>query len=203
MENKENKTIPSLPQYKGKNNPYDELWALSLEIGRELLMKAIKMHEDEIDINKHMTDYNNILGGIERLNENEREFLLNDSYFAKNNTALWKLTCLEKEAHSSEDYTSKLVSKDFLIATLGKEDGIKEYNRRCDLSVISWRYTESFLEKCLEYVSTENPEKNESIEKFIDDNFCGYVSIEDLQFMLELKKIGYDMYKDKLDNQKK
>ena len=178
-----------LPQFKGKSNPYDTLWYLSIEIGRSLLFKAERLGSGIGEsTDALMEQYNKIYKQVEELNENERDFLLKDSYFNKcdfYNDENVKIMQLENESASVMSYSSQLVSKDFLLATMGKTLGQQEWDRRCNLVEVGSRYTIDFLRNVIEYIDGTG-KINDGIQTFLD-HFATEPSIEDIQLMIDVK----------------
>lgn len=187
-----------LPQFKGESNPYDELWYLSLEIGRALMFRVERI-DSEFKINDGVENllekHDYLVETIKRLTPEEREFLHKDSYFGTNAlmySANDKIISMEKESCSKMSCISQLVSKDFLIATMGKEDGTKEYKRRSKLYSVATRYNDKFLYDVIEWLN--NKYDNEGIEKFITDNFESTPTVEDIQLMIDIRDTGYKYY---------
>ena len=179
----------SLPQFAGESNPFDELWYLSIEIGRALLFKAKRINTDISDNEKQLREeYDKLYDKVSKLSEKEREFLLKDSYFSKcdfYNDENNKILALEDESASMMSFSSQLVSKDFLIATLGEEEGTNEYNRRCKLARIGERYTYDFLIRVIDYLD-EQIGADDGINEFLKQ-FESRPSIADIQLMLDVK----------------
>lgn len=179
----------SLPQFAGESNPFDELWYLSIEIGRALLFKAKRINTDISDNEKQLREeYDKLYNKVRKLSEKEREFLLKDSYFSKcdfYNDENNKILALENESASMMSFSSQLVSKDFLIATLGEEEGTNEYNRRCKLARIGERYTYDFLIRVIDYLD-EQIGADDGINEFLKQ-FESRPSIADIQLMLDVK----------------
>lgn len=188
-----------LPQYKGESNPYDILWYLSIEIGRALIFKAKRIGmgiDDSVDA--LMKKYDEVFNEIEGLSSEEKDFLMKDSYFAKQdfyangNETLLKL---ESAPASMMSNCSQLVSLDFLKATLGDDEGEKLYKYRCKLASISKRYTKEFLRSVVSYLDDSFESKEDgSIEKFISDNFDSKPSLHDITMMIDIKDTGYKFY---------
>ena len=82
-------------------------------------------------------------------------------------------------------FSSQLVSKDFLIATLGEKEGTSEYNRRCKLARIGERYTYDFLIRVIDYLD-EQIGADDGINEFLKQ-FESRPSIADIQLMLDVK----------------
>lgn len=179
----------SLPQFAGESNPFDELWYLSIEIGRALLFKAKRINTDISDNEKQLREkYDKLYDKVSKLSEKEREFLLKDSYFSKcdfYNDENNKILALEDESASMMSFSSQLVSKDFLIATLGEKEGTNEYNRRCKLASIGERYTYDFLIRVIDYLD-EQIGADDGINEFLKQ-FESRPSIADIQLMLDVK----------------
>ena len=179
----------SLPQFAGESNPFDELWYLSIEIGRALLFKAKRINTGIPDSEKVLKEkYDKLYDKVSKLSEKEREFLLKDSYFSEcdfYNDENKKILALEKESASMMSFSSQLVSKDFLIATLGEKEGTNEYNRRCKLARIGDRYTRDFLTRVISYLD-EQVSADDGIKEFMKQ-FESKPSIEDIQLMLDVK----------------
>lgn len=179
----------SLPQFAGESNPFDELWYLSIEIGRALLFKAKRINTDISDNEKQLREkYDKLYDKVSKLSEKEREFLLKDSYFSKcdfYNDENNKILALENESASMMSFSSQLVSKEFLIATLGEEEGNNEYNRRCKLARIGKRYTYDFLIRVIDYLD-EQIGADDGINEFLKQ-FESRPSIADIQLMLDVK----------------
>lgn len=179
----------SLPQFAGESNPFDELWYLSIEIGRTLLFRAKRINTDIPDSEKSLREkYDKIYDKVSKLSEKEIEFLLKDSYFSKcdfYNDENNKILALENESASMMSFSSQLVSKDFLIATLGEEEGTNEYNRRCKLARIGERYTYDFLIRVIDYLD-EQIGADDGINEFLKQ-FESRPSIADIQLMLDVK----------------
>lgn len=179
----------SLPQFAGESNPFDELWYLSIEIGRTLLFRAKRINTDIPDSEKSLREkYDKIYDKVSKLSEKEKEFLLKDSYFSKcdfYNDENNKILALENESASMMSFSSQLVSKDFLIATLGEEEGTNEYNRRCKLARIGDRYTYDFLIRVIDYLD-EQIGADDGINEFLKQ-FESRPSIADIQLMLDVK----------------
>lgn len=179
----------SLPQFAGESNPFDELWYLSIEIGRALLFKAKRINTDISDNEKQLREkYDKLYDKVSKLSEKEREFLLKDSYFSKcdfYNDENNKILALEDESASMMSFSSQLVSKDFLIATLGEKEGTNEYNRRCKLARIGERYTYDFLIRVIDYLD-EQIGADDGINEFLKQ-FESRPSIADIQLMLDVK----------------
>lgn len=179
----------SLLQFAGESNPFDELWYLSIEIGRALLFKAKRINTDISDNEKQLREkYNKLYNKVRKLSEKEREFLLKDSYFSKcdfYNDENNKILALENESASMMSFSSQLVSKDFLIATLGEEEGTSEYNRRCKIARIGERYTYDFLIRVIDYLDGQIG-ADDGINKFLKQ-FESRPSIADIQLMLDVK----------------
>lgn len=79
--------------------------------------------------------YDKLYNQLEQLTEEERDFLMKDSMFNKidffnTNGENNRLMEMENESFSRMSYESQLVTKDFLVATLGEEEGTKEFSRR-------------------------------------------------------------------------
>lgn len=184
-----NKTV-YLPQFEGESNPFDTLWYLSVEIGRSLMFKAKRIGmsiPDSVDV--LMAKYNEVYSKVEVLSEAERQFLINDSYFGtgnfynKDNEQLMEI---EKESASKMSVCSQMVSEAFLKATMGAEDGHKEYIRRCYLAQLAKRYKDDFLMEVIEYLEARG-EETEGIKQFIKSNFDKTPTTEDIQLMIDSK----------------
>lgn len=187
-----------LPQLKGESNPYDTLWYLSIEIGRAYIFRTRRLGTGIDDgVRSLKKAYDELYNQLEKLTEEERDFLMKDSMFSKigffntdgeNN----RLMEMENESFSRMSYESQLVTKDFLMATLGEEDGTKEFNRRCELVKVGRRYKKDFLMSVQEYLSGDI-DSNDGIKAFLD-NFDYELTDEDVQLMIDVNATGHRFY---------
>ena len=187
----------NLSQFKGESNPYDTLWYLSIEIGRGLLFKALRIGSGINDgCDCLLEKYNEVYNKVTELSEEEREFLLKDSYFSKCDfyrNENKKLMDIEKEPASIMSVCSQLVSKEFLMATLGEDKGADEYNRRCKLASIGKRYKNKFLYEVMEYIDGCDT-CTDGVKEFIKVNFEEMPSVEDIQLMIDVNDTGKRFY---------
>ncbi len=185
-----------LPQFAGESNPFDVLWYLSVEIGRALLFKAKRIGSGIYEgVDELQKKYNETFEKVSNLTEEEREFLLRDSYFTRcdfYNDENKKLLEIESESSSDMSYCSQLVSEDFLKATLGDEAGTLEYQRRCKLVSVGKRYTKQFLHSVIDYLealeSDEQGGYSDGIQEFMKQ-FENTPSVEDVQLMIDVNSV--------------
>lgn len=187
-----------LPQLKGESNPYDTLWYLSIEIGRAYVFRTRRLGTGIADGVKSLKKaYDELYNQLEQLTEKERDFLMKDSMFYKidffdTNGENNRLMEMESESFSRMSYESQLVSKDFLMATLGEAEGIKEFNRRCELVKIGRRYKKDFLMSVRDYLSGDI-DSNDGIKAFLG-NFDYELAEEDVQLMIDVNATGHRFY---------
>lgn len=182
-------------QFNGECNPFDKLWALSIEIGRNLLFRTKRIGTTLPDsFSSLMKEYNETYYKVSELPRDKIEALLSDSYF--NHCAFYrdqnpKLMNLAKESLSTMDYRSQFASEWFLKATLGEEEGAKEYKRRCSLVKLGHKYDNTFLYDVMTYlleVSSDNGDEYiQAIKAFLaEGEKLGYtIGSEDIILMIE------------------
>ena len=74
---------------------------------------------------------------------------------------------IESRSASKMSYESQIISKDFLKATLGDENGEAEYNRRCDLVSIGVEYEPSVMQELVSKLRDDG-QLTDSEEELID-----------------------------------
>ena len=187
-----------LPQLKGESNPYDTLWYLSIEIGRAYVFRTRRLGTGIADgVEGLKKAYDKLYSQLEKLTEEERDFLMKDSMLNKigffntdgeNN----RLMEMENESFSRMSYESQLVTKEFLMATLGEEEGTREFSRRCELVKVGRRYKRDFLMSVREYLSGD-VDSNDGIKAFLG-NFDYKLTDEDVQLMIDVNATGHRFY---------
>lgn len=205
--------IPSIPQYAGNSNPYDTLWYLSFEIGRALLFDAKRIGSGVESCTPELLEkHARILNELGKLGVREREFLYNDSYFYKNNfqkNENVKMVTMGAESCSQMSFQSQLVSKEFLIATLGEDEGAGVYNKRYKLCQEAKGKNINFLYKCLDYLGgvpgLYTDGMKDFFENIFDDAFENVDNqdedviqsvMEDIQLMVDCINCDFKFYND-------
>lgn len=185
-----------LPQYASseKGNPFNTLWYLSIEMAREALAKASRINwsvgnNPELILDK----YNEIYAELETLSEDEREFLLKDSYFGDNriyaegvNDILMEI---ERRSCSEMSRSFPYMSEQYLKATLGNEKGAEQYDY--------FQRMVSFTNTCSKgtvYYLVDNFSKKDKLRQDAEiivndfrDTFGRKININDIKLMFEIK----------------
>lgn len=185
-----------LPQYTNKKNgnPFDTLWYLSIEMAREALAKAARINCDIGNSPERLLEkYNDIYDRLKLLSEEERDFLLKDSYFGDNriyaagvNDKLMELADLSG-SEMSRCFPYK--SEAYLKATLGEEDGDKQYKYIQKIIKFNNNYNDKvvgYLVDNLHRIKSYRRDAQVMLNEF-KAAFNREMSREDIEFMFDLK----------------
>lgn len=191
MENKTN-TLEGLKQFKGQGNPFDVLWYISIEVGRGLMFRTHRIGTGIGDgVDSLLERYAEISEAISKLTEEERHFLLEDSYYGKTNFVNVENTQLMDMAALSASEMSSMVamsSKEYLIATMGEQEGTEEFIRRQELAKIAYGINDiGLLWKALDNYGDK---RKEFFKDFTDKE----LSDDDIHVMISIVETGTEIY---------
>lgn len=185
----------ALSKYKGKDNPINELLYLSLEIGKQFLDLTYGITEKEYAKPDGATPliqrYFRVLQSVNALSSEEIGFLYKDSVVCKSKEMGKKLRLIESGIPTQHLLCSQLASKDFLIRTMGIDEGTKEYLRRLSLHKLSSLVMDdSLIEDAIGYVLGEGKEVREDVRVLFKKASCK-LSLGDLEYIRDIRKLKF------------
>jgi hypothetical protein len=197
----------SLPQFRGRCNPYDELWALSFALGKQLWLQASRVGSGDlyettkISTEAYKCKYDTIVKELEALTEDERAFLLDDSKYCSGYGTKVKaeemITELRDLSFSTVGNMADLVSENFLCATMGTEQGKQEFERRKKILRQLRKASKNWLLSAADAVLIGDKsviDKVAGLGQILSE--VGEMTSDDFYRVISIQKSGYTGYDD-------